>query len=159
MSTGGGGGAPGGKGPPRPSQKFVTPRNPPQIPNIPPGYVLTKLPLPIGGDMYGLEESVDLSFRQGKRCVQVCVGLYQVILHLGEFIQLSIESTCRLNDDEVKHYGRLCDLLGQEVVATRREGRGSLVMTFDKGDVLEVTNDNPGQESYQISAPGVEIIV
>ena len=109
--------------------------------------------------MYGLKRDVDLSFLQGRECIQVCVGLYQVILHLGESINLSIESTCHLNGKVVKTYGRLCSLLGQEVVAVRQERGGSLVMTFNKGDMLEITNDNPGQESYQISAPGIEIIV
>jgi hypothetical protein len=109
--------------------------------------------------MFGLERDVDLSFLRGRECIQVCVGLYQVILHLDESIHLSIESTCQLNGKVVKTYGRLCSLLGQEVVAVRQEGGGSLVMTFNKGDVLEITDDNPGTESYQISAPGVDIIV
>ncbi|HZW31910.1 MAG TPA: hypothetical protein VFF52_14455 [Isosphaeraceae bacterium] len=110
-------------------------------------------------DMHGLSRDVDLSFLCGQECIQVCVGMYQVILHLGESVHLSIESRCRLNGAVVKKYDRLCRLVGQTVVEAQNEGCGSIAIKFSKGDILEITDDNQSYESYQISAPGIAIIV
>ncbi len=46
--------------------------------------------------MYGLDESVDLSFMVGKELDQVCVGLYQVILNFSDRLTILIESNCEL---------------------------------------------------------------
>jgi hypothetical protein len=109
--------------------------------------------------MYGLSRDIDLSFLCGHECIQVCVGWYQVILHLGESVHLSIESQCRLNGAVVKKYDRLCRLVGQTIVDVQNEGCGSIVIKFSKGDVLQIIDNNQNHESYQISAPGLEIIV
>ena len=146
MATGAGGVGPGGKGPPKPARGFTPPASPPQRPTC-------------GNKMYGLDSDVDLSFLRGQECIQVCVGLYQVTLHLGESVHLSIESQCRLNGAVVKKYDRLCRLVGQTIVEVQHEGCGSIVIKFSKGDLLQVIDDNRNHETYQISAPGIEIVV
>lgn len=117
--------------------------------------------------MYGLPNDVSLDFLCGKELVQLLVGVFQVQLRFDGEIQISVEGEF----DHLRN-GKPCNsnglpnaaasllvLLGQRVAASRRVGRGDVELTFSRGDVLRLKDSNQNAESYEILAPGIQIVV
>lgn len=117
--------------------------------------------------MYGLDKATDLTFLVGKGLVQICVGLFQLILNFDDGVSISIEG-------EVEHIpvakppqsGSLqrvgcClgDLLGKKIRGFEINDGGMLELTFSDGNTLRLYDSNPDAESYQITGPARNIVV
>ncbi len=108
--------------------------------------------------MRGLSSNVNLDFLLGLELQQVCVGIHQVILNFSSATSIAIESEYRLNDAPSAP-ATLCSLLGRSVERVSNTGDGSFLLVFTKGYQLRVLDSNEEYESYQITSPGVQIIV
>jgi hypothetical protein len=108
--------------------------------------------------MYGLSPQTDLSFLADRELLQVCFGLHQVTLNFECETSVSIESNYFMNGVS-RDRAALCSLLGHRVSAARNVGDGSVDLVFSSGDRLYILDSNKDYESYQIVAPGIQIIV
>jgi len=108
--------------------------------------------------MYGLKSDQDLGFLCDRELMQVCVGLYQVILRFDSSVSLSVTGRYLLNDSPAQP-SHLLALLGRRIVTTENMGQGTIVVRFDDGSHLAVLDSNQHYESYEISAPGIYVIV
>src|ERR1043166_1494475 len=119
--------------------------------------------------MYGLDKSVDLKFLVGKELLQVCIGVYQVVLNFTAEISISIESSCRLvcegervfdlYANDPKSSKNLVCLLGLSIEDVLNEGRGEIRLFFSKINTLTLMDNNANTESYMIVAPSIGIVV
>ena len=117
--------------------------------------------------MYGLDKGTDLAFLLGRTLIQVCVGLYQVILNFDGDVTISIEGRFEHEPpSETRHRGgvpeaakSLVDLLGKEIRGVEVGDGGTLQIWFSGGDLLSLLDSNATAESYQIQGPSEDIIV
>ena len=118
--------------------------------------------------MYGLPENVDLSFLQGKRLIQICIGSHQIILRFDEDISISIESPIKLLSRNGEHYiydqassinKDFIELLESSVVNVIPYTTGTLRLVFGNGSEIELTDDSIQYESYQIFRDGKIVVV
>ncbi len=117
--------------------------------------------------MYKLPPDMPLAFLEGRKLLQVCIGLHDLILNLDGDIAITVcssigySATC----DEVAHYvdfrqsaKLLCMLLDESILAARNEGDGSLALEFTNGNILYIYDDSATYESYTIKH-GDQLIV
>ena len=118
--------------------------------------------------MHGLQKETDLAFFIEKELLQVCVGLYQVILNFSDEVDIKIESLFNhknSNESLTKENIlpgsaiSLLRLLGCTVSESSNIGNGTLELKFSNGDLLHIFDSDTGYESYQINSPDSKIIV
>ena len=119
--------------------------------------------------MYGLEKTVKLQFLIGKELLQLCIGLYQIILNFTDELVINIESTCKLISPE--HHStviscgtprtcvELIGLLGTSITKVTNQGDGEVLIFFSNEYCLKLIDNNKDVESYSIAAVDNEIIV
>jgi len=117
--------------------------------------------------MYGLQKDVNLKFLNKRELLQVCVGLFQVILNFDEDVSISIEgrfefvlegrSTERAQLPEAA--SPILRFLGSRISDVRVQDGGTLELAFSNGAVLRLYDSNLDAESYQISGPAKLIVV
>ena len=108
---------------------------------------------------YGLVKDNDLTFLLRKRLETVDISDYQAQLHFEDSICISIEGECKL-DKKTIDYAELRQLIGSSVSGVTRQDEGALNVFFADGRRLRILDSNsPNYESYQITAPGIAIIV
>ena len=112
--------------------------------------------------MHGLPACTDLSFLDGRTLLQVCVGLYQVILKFDEDVSISIEGkfkvvqagkTQRKNKALPLSASVLLRLVGQTIKRVEGEPSGTLFLDFGDGNTLIILDSNREFESYQVVHP------
>ncbi len=108
--------------------------------------------------MYGLVKGTDVSFLSGAELEQVCIGLYQVILNFDKGVSISLECKYQVNGKVGDVIG-LVQLLGHRILVPMNEGGGEIILQFTNGGVVIIHDSNLDAESYQITAPGKQIIV
>lgn len=117
--------------------------------------------------MYGLPKGADLQFLIGKELVQVCVGMYQVILRFYEELTISLECECevipalpgRVPATSQAAVTSLISLIGTKITTANSIGNGDLAAGFSDGTTLLICDSNGNTESYQIIDEVHEIIV
>ncbi len=124
--------------------------------------------------MYGIPEDADFSFMVGKVVEQLCIGLYQVQLHLRGDVSISIglafehsrgeEVLSAAEANVVKQIGppaaTMTSLLGSSVAAVTNEGGKALLISFSNGETVRLRDLTHMYESFQITtAEGIFIIV
>jgi hypothetical protein len=118
--------------------------------------------------MYGIPDNTDWSFLVGKELIQVCIGLHDVSLRFHEDVSIgirsdfehkpvaySVASTPGLTEKAVT----LVSLLGSKIVKATTHGPKTLVLSFSNTEYLKIYDNSDSYESFEVSGPGVEIIV
>lgn len=108
--------------------------------------------------LYHLPTDTDLSFLLNAEVIQFCFGLYQKQVHLSGSISLSSESTLYFGA-RAATADDLVSLLGRTITAAGVQPDGSVLLTFSSGGTLLLVDGNASGESFDITAPGVTIIV
>lgn len=118
--------------------------------------------------MYGLSIETDVSFLINRELIQVCIGLYQVILNFDESVSISLEcdfehlfqnETLIENNTLPTSASTLLKLLGAKISDINNQGNGNLELVFSNDSVLRIFDSNEDEESYQIVFDGKEIVV
>lgn len=117
--------------------------------------------------MYGLPTD-DLTFLEGTRLLQVCIGSNEVILNFDREVSITIESTFRVRSSEGEDIvfenspssaAALAELLSERVTEVHGQTDGTLRLLFSRGAVLEIYDSSKNYESYQVRHGQVQYIV
>lgn len=108
--------------------------------------------------MYGLPKDTDLTFFLRKKLERVDVGEFQAQLHFAGDICLSVEGEAHVDNRKVE-FSDLGRLEGSTVFGVTIQEGGRMNLVFTDGRRLGVLDSNADYESYQITAPGVTIVV
>jgi hypothetical protein len=108
--------------------------------------------------MYGLPKDTDLTFLVRTKLEHVEVTEYQAQLHFTGDVCISIEGDCLIDNGPVD-YETLRSLVGKTVFGVTIQDEGRLNLIFHDGQRLSILDSNDQYESYQITAPGVTIVV
>ncbi len=117
--------------------------------------------------MHGLPKNIDLTFFRGKRLLQLCVGLNEVIINFD--VGVSITAECRIRVDAPDGTSRayidstdaatgLFDLLQRAVESVEGRTDGELILRFDNNWVVHLYDESAHYESYTIHN-GDDVIV
>ncbi len=126
--------------------------------------------------MYGLPTDTDLTPFHGKELTQICIGAHQFQLHFSdgrtEDARVCVEcawklqpNECQILDftgetpDRVEQASWLTRLIGQSVAAAEVLPPGTLRLRFSNDWFIDIIDDTPNYEAYQISIDGKLIIV
>lgn len=108
--------------------------------------------------MYGLNKETDLTFFLRKELNKVVTNEYQAQLYFGTNICLSIEGEIEING-KASEFEQVRCLMGGVVFGITIQNEGGINILFDDGRYLSVLDSNENYESYQITAPEINIIV
>jgi hypothetical protein len=109
--------------------------------------------------MYGIPEDVDLGFLIGTEVLQICIGKWDVQIHLFDGVGITIESafqhlpegnTIRVEPSTARQATTLVSLLGASISQVSRESDKVLAMHFSNGDTLRIIDDSPQYEAFHI---------
>lgn len=119
--------------------------------------------------MYGIDKAVNFKFLIGKELLQLCIGLYQLILNFTDQLVISAECVFRLeypdgsvieiSCDSPEHTGHLACLLGRTIETIQTEVNGELNLVFSDGFQLSIIDSNEDEESFTITMGDHEIVV
>ena len=120
--------------------------------------------------MYGLKKDIDLSFLTGRELTQVAIGTFQVQFHFDEDVSIYVEAEFRYFDGQQEWVwrqepnstqvaARTVALLGSSITSFRSNENGTLALTFSNGHLLTILDSSKEYRSYDITRPGVTIIV
>jgi hypothetical protein len=118
--------------------------------------------------VYGVPDSAEWLFLVGREVLQVCVGLHQVSLKFDGEVSINIE--CEFDHASTtgglplglglpQKAAHLVSLLGTKVARVSSEGGKALTVRFTNKETLKIYDSNEIYESFQVIAPGKEIIV
>jgi hypothetical protein len=111
-----------------------------------------------------------VSFLNDLHVEQICMGQYQVILNLSAGVSVSIENNIQhvgtdIRKESVWTPGEsqaplyLQRLAGKVITNVNVERGTRLILEFSNHDVLTINKREDGLESYQITGPGVCIVI
>jgi hypothetical protein len=120
--------------------------------------------------MYGLRKDIDLSFLVGRELEQVAIGVYQIIFGFDEDVRISVESQFRYFDGQQESAwkpepgaaqiaSQTVSLLGAVVQTFKADENGTLSLLFSNGQRLTILDSSKEYESYDITRPGMTIVV
>ena len=118
--------------------------------------------------MYGLPPDLDLSFWSGTTLDQVCVGQNDVQLHFSlPVVSLMAQTSYRVTtstgssvyENSPRGASHLIELLGMTVTRAFDNGQGTLRIEFGESITVEVFDEDPNYECYQVEHDGQLIIV
>jgi Family of unknown function (DUF6188) len=120
--------------------------------------------------MYGLKKDTDLSFLNGRELTHVTIGVHQVIFGFDEDVAIAIEGEFSYfngqdaliwKPDPGSPHIAACTvaLLGATIKGFESHENGTLALTFSNGHRLTIPDSSKEFESYQITRPGVTIVV
>jgi len=118
--------------------------------------------------MNGIPSDADWSFLVGKELLQVCIGLHQVALRFDCEVAVNIEcnfehlrpATHKHSQTALStHATTLVSLLGSRIESATSEGTKTLALSFTNAEILKIHDDSASYESFQVLAPGIQIIV
>jgi hypothetical protein len=117
--------------------------------------------------MYGLKNTVDLSFFLRAAVTQICVSNSALIINFDKSVRLTILSTFSVSptngvsnrlDSYAASASALFPLIGETIAAVRATESGGLRMEFQSGIYLDVFDDSEQFESFWI-ADGENLII
>jgi len=118
--------------------------------------------------VYGLPPDLDLSFWSGTTLVQVCIGQNDVQLNFSmPAVRLSAQTSYRVttstgssvSENSPRGASHLIELLGMTVTRALDNGQGTLRIEFGASIALEVFDEDPNHECYQVEHDGQLIVV
>lgn len=108
--------------------------------------------------MYGLSKDTDLTFLVRKKLERVETSEYQAQLLFAGDVSISIEGECLIDNQKVE-YPKLKTLVGLDVFGVTIQDGGRVNVVFSNGQRLSLLDSSTEYESYQITAPGLCIVV
>lgn len=125
--------------------------------------------------MYGLPESFDADIFVGRSVEQVCFAANQVAIHFDDDLHVVIQGEFSLKtaqgqvsgaiDDSVSpdtsvmpHHCLVC-IIGAKVARADGTKEGTLTLSCESGEVLQLVDASPMYEAYTISHRGETWIV
>jgi hypothetical protein len=116
--------------------------------------------------VYGVPADLNLAFLHGAKLIQVCLGQYQLQFHFHPTGSISVEGGWALQDAagvriDGHHDGperppyQLHRILGHRVVASEVSAPAWFALRFEGGELLQVFDDSPQYESFQIEPGGI----
>jgi hypothetical protein len=112
----------------------------------------------LGQRMYGLSKEADLTFFLRQELSKVLTNEYQAQLYFGTNFCLSIEGEIEINGKK-SEFEQLRNLVGKVVFGITIQNEGGINILFHDGSYLSVLDSNEYYESYQITAPEINIVV
>lgn len=118
--------------------------------------------------MYGLDQTIDLSFLKSREVIQVAIGVWDFILNFDEEVSICVTSKWELISEShtftwvsgaPKSASPSLNLLAATVDVVKGSPDGTLELRFSNGDVLFIYDDSKQFESYTITRPGETIVV
>jgi hypothetical protein len=118
--------------------------------------------------MYGLPSGTNLDFIKGAILVQACFEPHDLILNFHQNVSISICSSVavgRAGTNPRRHTSfeeisrEILSLLNRPVLNVGWAPNGTVSLTFEGNDLLELYDDSAGYESYTISSPTGLIVV
>lgn len=117
--------------------------------------------------MYGIDRGYDFEFLIDKRLLQVCFGLFQLILNFDEDISITIEGNFDLslsNKNKYKEsisieYDEVLFLIDQTIKEVQVLDTKTLEINFSNNKNLKLFDNNTNSESFQICSPSGIIAV
>ncbi len=121
--------------------------------------------------MYRLPKGFDGSFLVGRTLERVSFSENTVSFGFDENVAITVTSSLKHEllsdsvhtDSEVQSvplsHSRLMQLTGRSLTIVKGEEDGTLILSFDNGQVLALFDDTPNYESYSIKSGECEIIV
>ena len=118
--------------------------------------------------MYGLPSGTNLDFIKSTTLIQVCFGPFDLILNFHRDVSISIYSsiavgpagTNLLRHTSFEEIGReILSLLNRDVLNVEWSPNGTISLTFEGNDLLEIYDDSAHYESYTLSGPAGLIVV
>jgi hypothetical protein len=118
--------------------------------------------------VYGLRPDLDLSFWSGVTLNQVCIGQIDFRLNfslpsVSLSAQTSYRVTTRTNSSTYESAqtgaSHLVELLGMTVTRAFDRGQGTLRIEFGESASIEVFDEDPNYECYQVEHDGQLIVV
>jgi hypothetical protein len=117
--------------------------------------------------MYGLKNTIDLSFLLTASVSQVVVSLSALSIDFDKPVRLTIYSTFAVGlsgqpmsqfNGSTEDAQALFPLIGDAISEAKATASGGLQVTFESGSVLEIFDDSEQYESFSI-ANGDQLIV
>jgi hypothetical protein len=117
--------------------------------------------------MYKLDSSTNLSPLIGKELIQVCIGLYQVILRFTGELSITIQclyffskegDTFEGSGEDPSTSKNLVCLLGHSIESAEIQGDNKLIINFSNSCCLALVNDSEVYESFIVTDGIFEII-
>jgi hypothetical protein len=117
--------------------------------------------------MYKLDSSTNLSPLIGKELIQVCIGLYQVILRFTEELSITVQCLYYFNREGETFEGsgedpsiskNLVFLLGNSIESAQIQEDNKLIINFSNNCRLTLVDDSESYESFIITNGTFEII-
>ena len=118
--------------------------------------------------MYGLPPSFNPSVFVGLRVETILFAENLLSIGFGEKFNITVLGTARYTvaganaPNEIRvppKESNLMRLLGQTVLSASAVGGGTLILSFENRDRLELLDDSDQYEAYKILADGNEVIV
>ncbi len=120
--------------------------------------------------MYGLRKDIDLKFLNGRECLQVAIGVYQIQFGFDDDVRISIEGEFRYFDGGTEVVWRhepgyvqiascMVALLGATIESFEGRENGTLTLIFSNRHRLVIPDSSQEYESYTITRPGETIVV
>ena len=122
--------------------------------------------------MYGLPSDTNLDFLKSTTLIQACFGPHDLILNfhktVSQTVSISIYSSLAIGRagtnllrhtsfEEISH--EVLSLLNKDVLNVGWTPDGTVSITFEGNDPLEIYDDSANYESYTISSPAGLIVV
>lgn len=118
--------------------------------------------------MIQIDGMMDLSWIIDKELIQICVGLYQVILRFTHQLSITVECPYFINmgdiiveasGDNPETSKNLVCLLGHSINSCYQHENGEFVLDFSNGYSLKLVPEITGAESFSIKDGEFEILV
>ena len=122
--------------------------------------------------MYGLPSGTNLDFIKSTTLIQVCFGPHDLILNfhltVSQTVSISIYSSLavgRVGTNLLRHTSfeeisrEILSLLNKEVLSVSWRPEGTVSLTFEGNDLLEIYDGSLNYESFTISGPAGLIVV
>ena len=119
--------------------------------------------------MYKLNSSEHLNYLVGKELIQVCVGLYQVILRFTDELSISIECLYKITNEEdgsIDASGdnphatiNFVDFLGYSIESIHLKSDHELAINFSNNWSLILIADHENTESFVITGKTFQIVI
>jgi len=118
--------------------------------------------------MYGLQKGIDLTFLNNRELIQVAVGFYNIIFRFDEDVAITVEAEFTYFDGRSETVWKpgashiaasTVELLESSIVSVEGFENGTLALKFANGQRLTILDSSKEYESYDITRPGVTIVV
>ena len=118
--------------------------------------------------MYGLRSGTDLSFLKGRTLLQACFGPHDLILNFDPNVSISIWSSLAVGQRGanlrrasafMELSKEILGLLNKTVIEVSWTPEGTVSLTFEGDELLELYDDSTSYECYSISSPAGLLVV